>query len=126
MKRALLSIILVASLIMLSSLSGPGFNPVGKWNFSAMGAPPEYEKGVFEITSESDRYQVYIVFADSDYKIPCEKVIYNGEKLTFSLYLDIDEIRIALTFDGEDKLAGNAETPDGAIPLVLTRVKASY
>ncbi len=96
-------------------------NPVGKWKFEAPYAPEGYNKGMMEVGFADNKYSTTISFTGSDYKIPGEKVKIENDTLNFSVFLDGTEIPINLKMDGDTKMAGKAVSPDGEIPMTLTR-----
>lgn len=105
-----------------SAQSTKGKNsPVGKWKFEAPYAPEGYTTGLMEVGFADNKYTATISFTGSDYKIPGEKVKIENDTLNFSVFLDGAEIPINLKMDGDTKMAGKAVSPEGEIPMTLTK-----
>ncbi len=119
----LLSSILVLSLISINVLSATVNDPVGKWKFTAPGAPYGYDQGTIEITRELDEYKATISFAGMDYKYDLEKIKYEEDKISFGLYLDGEDIFVLMSFTEEDKISGKAMYSQGELSISATREK---
>lgn len=96
-------------------------NPAGTWSFEAPYAPEGYGTGTIVITEKDKAFGATIAFAGSEYKIPVEKVTVAPDTVTMLVYLDGADITIRLKPESETKLAGVALSPDGEIPLTLTK-----
>jgi hypothetical protein len=117
----LLSLILILGFISINAMSTAEKDPVGKWKFTAPGAPYDYDQGIIEITKETDEYKATLSFTGMDYKIELEKVKFEEEKLSFSLYLEGEVINVLMSFNEEDKLEGKALYSEGEVALYATR-----
>ena len=115
--------ILVLSLISFTLLPTTTNDPVGKWKFTAPGAPYGYDQGTIEITREQDEYKATISFTGMDYKYDLEKTKYEDDKISFGLYLDGEDIFVLLTFTEKDKLSGKAMHSQGELSIYATREK---
>lgn len=118
-----LSSLLVFIFIGTNGLSAADKEPVGKWKFSAPDAPYGYNQGIIEIIKEADEYSARLSFSGMDYKYDLEKVKYEEEKISFSIYLEGENIFVLLTFNDEDNISGKASYSMGEIPLYATRQK---
>jgi hypothetical protein len=98
-------------------------NPAGKWKFEAPDAGEGYSSGNVEITFADNKYAAVISFTGSDYKIPADKVKFENDTLSFSVYLETDEVSVKLKFDDKDKMSGKSLYSGGEIPLTLLREK---
>jgi len=96
-------------------------NPVGKWKFEAPYAPEGYNAGLIEVAFAENKYSTALSFTGSEYKISGEKVIFRNDTVNFSVVIDGGDILIKLKMDSSTKMTGTAITPDGEIPLTLTK-----
>jgi len=96
-------------------------NPVGKWKFEAPYAPEGYNTGIIDVTYAENKYSATISFSGSDYKIPAASVRIENDNLLLSVYIEGEVISIALKMESASKMTGKAVSPDGDIPLTLTR-----
>lgn len=117
----LLSFILILGLISIIALSATVKDPVGKWKFTAPGAPYGYVQGLIEIVKDLDEYKATLSFTGMEYKFELEKVKYEDEKLSFSLYLEGEDIYVLMSFSEDDKLSGKALYSQGEVALYATR-----
>ncbi len=117
----LLSFILILGLISIIALSATVKDPVGKWKFTAPGAPYGYDQGLIEIVKDLDEYKATLSFTGMEYKFELEKVKYVDEKLSFSLYLEGEDIYVLMSFSEDDKLSGKALYSQGEVALYATR-----
>lgn len=99
------------------------FNPVGNWTFSAPDAPYPYGTGSLEVKMDGDDMGVTLTFTDVEYKFFGEGVKFEDDVLSFSIYLDGEDIFLSLKFVDKDKLSGRAVYFEGAIPLTAKRNK---
>ncbi len=96
-------------------------NPVGKWKFEAPYAPEGYNTGLIDVNYADNKYSAAVSFPGSDYKIPGANVRFENDNLLFSVYIEGGDISIALKMESTAKMTGKAVSPDGDIPLTLTR-----
>lgn len=101
----------------------PKFEPAGKWQFEAPYAPEGYNNGIMEFVRAEGKYQAFVSFTGSDYKIPLEKVTVQADSITMSLYVEGADVVIKLKMESAEKLTGSAASPNGEIPLTATKVK---
>jgi len=117
----LLSFMIILGFISIIALSATVKDPVGKWKFTAPGAPYGYDQGLIEIVHELDEYKATLSFTGMDYKFELEKVKFEDEKLSFSLYLEGEDIYVLMSFSEDDKLSGKALYSQGEVALYATR-----
>jgi len=116
-----LSLMIILGFISIIALSATVKDPVGKWKFTAPGAPYGYEQGLIEIVKDIDEYKATLSFTGMDYKFELEKVKFEQEKLSFILYLEGQDIYIMMSFSEDDKLSGKAIYSEGEVALYATR-----
>jgi len=121
-KFFLLAALLIFCAVTLSAQTGTKQdNAVGKWKFEAPYAPEGYNTGLIEFSFAENKYSSSITFTGSDYKISGENTKLEKDTLTFSVYVEGNEVAISLKPDGKDKMTGKASYIEGEIPLTLTR-----
>lgn len=96
-------------------------DPVGKWKFDAPYAPEGFTTGSFEVKLAEQKLAATISFTGSEYILPCDKVKFENDILTFVLFLESEEIAFSLKFDETHKMSGKAVYSGGEVPLTLTR-----
>jgi len=113
--------IFILGFLTLNLFSAIVNDPVGKWKFTAPGAPYGYDQGIIEITKDTGEYKATLSFTGMDYKFELEKVKYEEEKLSFNLYLEGEDIYVLISFSEENKLSGKAIYSQGEVALYATR-----
>ena len=96
-------------------------NPVGIWKFDAPYAPEGYTSGSIAIGLEENKYNTSMSFTGSDYKLPGEKVKVTGDSITFSIFLEGQDITVLLKKEEATKMTGKAIYSEGEVPLTLTK-----
>jgi hypothetical protein len=96
---------------------------VGKWKFETPYVAEGYQKGVIDISSVENNYNVAITFADTLNKIPGYNAKFENEVFDFVVYIEGQGINIFLKLTDAETLIGKAATPDGELPLTLIRIK---
>lgn len=117
----LLSFMIILGFISIIALSATVKDPVGKWKFTAPGAPYGYDQGLIEIVKELDEYKATLSFTGMDYKFQLEKVKFEDERLSFIIYLEGEDIFVLMSFSEDDKLSGKASYSQGEVALYATR-----
>ncbi len=117
----LLSFMIILGFISIIALSATVKDPVGKWKFTAPGAPYGYDQGLIEIVKELDEYKATLSFTGMNYKFELEKVKFEDEKLSFIIYLEGEDIYVLMSFSEDDKLSGKALYSQGEVALYATR-----
>jgi len=98
-------------------------DPVGSWKFEAPYAPEGYTTGTIMIGITEQKYNASMSFPGNDYKIPADKVKIEKDIVTFSVFVESEEVKVALKIDSASKMSGNAATSQGEIPLTLTKIE---
>ena len=93
----------------------------GKWKFEAPYAPEGFNTGTIDIKLAEEKYSTSISFPTSGYSLTGEKAKVDKDTLTFTVYVEGQEVIIHLKPDNDNKMTGKAVTYDGEIPLTLTR-----
>lgn len=114
-------------LLMISALNAQSQKqkpePAGKWQFEAPYAPEGYTSGVMEFVKAEGKYQGFVSFTGSDYKIPLDRVTVKNDSILVSLYVEGADVPIKLKMVDQEKITGVASSPEGDIPLTATRAK---
>ena len=123
MKKVILTVLFV--LISVPFLSAQNNqttkNPVGTWKFEAPYAPEGYSSGMIVVGMEEKKPTTSISFTGSDYKIPGEQVRNANDSITFSVFLEGQDIKVMLKMEDETKMSGKAVYSEGEVPLTLTK-----
>lgn len=96
-------------------------NVVGKWKFEAPYAPEGYNSGSIEFSFAEDKYSTAISMTGSDYKIPGDKTKVDNDTVSFIVLVEGSEIVISLKAESDVRMTGIAVSPEGEIPLTLTK-----
>ena len=117
-------IIMLLVLVSSFTIDAPAkkFSPVGSWEYSVPGVQPGYETGTMIVTQEGKEYKVTMVLNEY-FKTEAEKVIYNKKALSFSVWVETEEVLVSGIFD-EDKFSGKLSYFEGEFDLTAVR-KAS-
>ncbi|MGE5420618.1 MAG: hypothetical protein ACM3UT_10550 [Chloroflexota bacterium] len=126
MKGKTLSILVIIILAVFSAnaQTKAKLNPVGTWKFEAPAAPEGYTNGTIVVGLQEKAHTASISFAGSEYKLPGEKVKFEGDSLKFDVYLEGATINIMMKMNSETAMSGKALTPDGEVPLTLKKEPA--
>lgn len=124
MKIKILSII-VLSILSVMTLSAQSNtkknNPVGTWKFEASTAPEGYTSGITIIALAGQKYSATMSFTGTEYNIPGENVKVEGESLSFTVYVEGQNVNVNLKMENAAKMAGKASYSEGEIPIALAR-----
>jgi hypothetical protein len=114
---ALLLVVLVSSF----AVEPPAkkFTPVGTWEYSVPGVQPGYEKGSMVIAEDGNDYKVTMVLNEYS-KTDAEKVVYKKKTISFSLWVETEEILVSGTFDG-DEFKGSLSYFEGDYTITARR-----
>ncbi|MFA5818216.1 MAG: hypothetical protein WC854_02935 [Bacteroidales bacterium] len=123
MKDKILTV-LVISFFSVIAVSGQNSakktNPVGTWKFEAPYAPEGYTSGTIAVGLDEQKYSTTMVFTGSEYKLTGEKVKVANDSVSFSIYLEGQDIKVMLKIENETKMSGKAVYTEGEVPLTLT------
>ena len=114
---ALLIVVLVSSFSLESSLVR--FSPVGTWEYSVPGVQPGYEKGSMVIEADGKEYKVTMVLNEYS-KTEAEKVVYKKKTISFSIWVETEEILVSGSFDG-DEFKGSLSYFEGDFSITAKR-----
>ena len=95
------------------------FSPVGTWEYSVPGVQPGYEKGSMIIAEEGKEYKVSMVLNEY-YKVDAEKVVYKKKAISFSFWVESEEVLVSGTFDG-DEFKGSLSYFEGDFDITAKR-----
>ncbi|MCU0456413.1 MAG: hypothetical protein MUE74_08940 [Bacteroidales bacterium] len=125
MKKSLLLSALFISVFCLISSAQTQANqkkdPVGKWKFDVPAAPEGYQTGTIVIGLAEGKHNAGIIFSNFDYKFPGERVKCSNDSVSFAVNLEGQYVEIKLKMETSTKMTGAAISPDGPIPVVLTK-----
>lgn len=96
-------------------------NPVGTWKFEAPYAPEGYNSGIIVVGIAEKKNTTTMSFTGSDYKIEGEKVKAANDSITFSVYVEGQDVKVFLKIESETTMSGKAVYSEGEIPLTLTK-----
>lgn len=128
MKKKLLSILMLSVFFTVTALPFNGIqnnNPVGDWKFSVTDSPdPYYSIGTLYILSSENKYSVAILFSRSNYEIIGQKVKFENNTLTFTTYIQGEQVVVTGKMTGPDKIDGKAVYSQGEVKVTLTKEPA--
>ena len=118
--RGLIFVILVI-LVSSFTIDNPvkKFSPVGIWEYSVPGVQVGYESGTMIIAEYDKDYKVSLQLNEY-FKVEAENVVYKRKDLSFSVYVESEEILISGTFDG-DNFSGKLSYSEGDFELSAVR-----
>ena len=122
--RKISSISLVLLLFMLlSSFTSEDpvkrFSPEGSWEYSVPGVQPGYETGTMIVAKDGKEYKVTMALNEY-YQVAGEKVVYKKKQLSFSVWVETEEIMVSGMFD-EDRFTGTIKYSEGEFNLTAVR-----
>ena len=98
------------------------FSPVGSWEYSVPGVAEGYETGTMIISEDGEDYKVTMQLNEY-FKTDAEKVVYKNKALSFSVWVETEEIKISGTFEGET-FTGKVSYSEGDFDLKAVRKTA--
>lgn len=123
MKNKFLSI-LVISILTILTVNGQDnskkMNPIGSWNFEAPYSPEGYNSGTILVGSDSTTMS----FAGNENKLYGDKVKISNDSVSFSLYLEGEDIRVMLKMESDTSMSGKAVYSQGEVPITLKKAVA--
>ena len=118
--RGLIFVVLV---ILVSSFTfdipAKKYSPVGSWEYSVPGVQVGYESGTMIIAEDGKNYKVSLQLNEY-FKVDAENVVYKKKDLSFSVYVETEEILISGTFDG-DNFSGKLSYFEGDFDITANR-----
>ncbi|MGI6340072.1 MAG: hypothetical protein ACOXZV_11950 [Bacteroidales bacterium] len=128
MEKKLLSILVLSVFFTVTALPFNGLqknNPVGHWKFSVTASPdPYYSTGTLYISFAENKYSASILFSRSNYEIMGEKVKFENNTLTFTTYIQGEQVVVTGKMTGPDKIDGKAVYSQGEVKVTLTKEPA--
>ena len=115
-----LVVIICASAVSAQTTNGKK-DPVGKWKYEAPYAPEGYTTGTVEIGKTDQKYSATMTFTDLDYSLTGEKVTLRNDSVFFLIWVEGNDVNIALKVEDNSKMSGNAVYFEGTVPFTLTR-----
>lgn len=77
------------------------YSPVGSWDYSAPGVGEGYESGTMLISEDGKEYKVALQLNEYS-KVVAEKVVYKKKEISYTIYVETEEILVTGTFDGDN------------------------
>lgn len=118
--RGLIALLLV---VLVSSFTvepyAKKFSPEGTWEYSVPGVQPGYEKGSMIIAEDGKEYKVSMALNEY-YTVEAEKVVYKKKAISFSFWVESEEILVSGTFDG-DEFKGSLSYFEGDFDITAKR-----
>jgi len=96
-------------------------DPIGTWKFEAPYAPEGYTSGTIVVGMAENKYNSTMVFTGSDYKLTGEKVKFEKDTVSFTIYIEGEDINVTLKMENGTKMAGKAVYSEGEVPLTMTK-----
>ncbi|MBK7628080.1 MAG: hypothetical protein IPJ16_12955 [Bacteroidales bacterium] len=122
MKKATILLMFLFAVITVSSgQTTKKIDPVGTWKFDAPYAPEGYTSGTIVIGLAENKHTATMSFAGSEYKFSGKNVKVENDTVSFSIFLEGQDIKVSLKGDADAKLVGKAVYSEGEVPLTLTK-----
>jgi len=122
-KSVLRGVVAMILLIMVSSFTfdAPAmrYTPVGSWEYSVPGFQAGYESGTMTIAEDNKEYKVTMQLNEY-FKVDAESVVYKKKDISFTIYVETEEILISGSFDG-DEFKGSISYSEGDFPITAMR-----
>ncbi len=122
-KSALRGVLAMLLLILVSSFTFEAptmrYTPVGSWEYSVPGFQAGYESGTMNIAEDGKGYKVTMQLNEY-FRVDAESVIYKKKDISFTIYVETEEILVSGTFDG-DEFAGSISNSEGEFNLTAVR-----
>lgn len=96
------------------------FSPAGSWTYSVPGVPEGYETGTM-IISETGKVLKVTLQLNEYYSVEAEKIVYNKKNLSFSVWVESEEVMIAGTFE-ENTFKAILSYFEGEFEMTATRI----
>jgi len=122
MKKATILLVFLFAIITVSAgQTTKKVDPVGSWKFDAPYAPEGYTTGTIVIGMAENKHTATMSFAGSEYKLNGENVKVENDTVSFSIFLEGQDIKVSLKGDADAKLVGKAVYSEGEVPLTLKK-----
>lgn len=110
--------LLLTILVQLKATSFDQKTLVGKWQYSAPSAPPNYTSGQINFMQAGDKLKGELIIEGQ--KVDFAQITIKEENITAIIYLESQPITVVFKMVN-DKLEGKADTPDG--PVAITAIR---
>jgi len=125
MKKVTILIMFLFAVISVSSgQSTKKADPVGTWKFDAPYAPEGYTSGTIVIGLVEKKHNATMSFTGSEYKFNGENVKVEKDSVSFSVFVEGQDVKVSLKSDVDEKMVGKAVYSEGEVPLTLTKSPA--
>ena len=95
------------------------FTPAGNWTYSVPGVAQGYETGTMVISEAGKELKVTLKLNDY-YSVEAEQIVYNKKALSFSVWVESEEVKVAGTFN-EDTFIATLSYFEGDFEMTATR-----
>ena len=92
---------------------------IGKWQYTAPTAPPNYTSGQINFIQAGDKLKGELVIEGQ--KVDFSQIAIKEEMISVLIYLESTPITVNFKMVN-GKLEGKADTPDGPVALTATRI----
>jgi len=124
MKSKILTLLAI-SFLSFTVVSGQNISkqkdPVGIWKFEAPYAPVGFNSGTIVVGIAEKKNTTTMSFTGSEFKIEGEKVKTANDSITFSVYVEGQDVKVFLKIENDTTMSGKAVYAEGEIPLTLTK-----
>lgn len=124
MKRitVLFPAIILCSLLTVNAISvSEKTSPVGLWKFDAPHAPAGYVSGRVNVLFADSKYAVIMKFSSSEYKYKGEKVKFENDTLSFSIYVEGESVVVTMKMETAKKMLGKAVYSEGVVEISMVK-----
>ncbi len=112
-------------LVLVSSFSfedpAKKYSPAGTWEYSAPDVPEGYQEGTMIVVEKDNGYGVTMALNEYN-KVDAEKVKFEDQTLTFSVWVEGEEVKLKGTFEG-DNFTGTVSYSGGQVKVTAVRKK---
>ncbi len=91
---------------------------IGKWQYSAPAAPPNYTSGLINFTQAGDSLKGELVIGEQ--KMDFSSITIKEEVISVTINLESTPVTVKFKLVNQ-KLEGKAETPDGPVEVTASR-----
>jgi hypothetical protein len=121
-KSLAILVLLLLSIMVVNGQDGKkAAKPIGAWKFEAPYAPEGYTSGLVVVGLSEKKHTATMSFTGSDYTIPGGQVKATNDSITFSVYVEGQDVKVFLKIDNDTIMSGKAVYSEGEIPLTLTK-----
>ncbi len=123
MKNLIVLSTLVLTFVLMSGFSGiestkKNKKLIGTWDYEALDAPYQYQKGKIIFTEENDRLIGYVMI--NDYKIDLEDILVVKKNVTFKIDVEGETVTFNLNYK-KKAMEGTATYSGGSLEITGTK-----